>query len=319
MELKELSQKWALLDTGKAGIQSIRLDSETFPDLFIGINKEGYRNLILKLPSGFVADFQSSTKQNLSLELYAETKWVVLSLLDDQYSDLFDDLIYSIYYKVREMESPKAYISEFLMTYYKWSEFFQDNRGDTLSNETIRGLLGELIYLHEQIKTCKSGELNDVLNTWKGPYDTGHDFIGEFKNTEVKTRTINSSGILISSEYQLESEPNKELDLLIVTIESDPEGITLKELVMMVRESIGLKLGDFGIIITALLQKGLTTLNLDVYDHLRYHLIEMSFYEVGGASFPKLIRSGLNDGISSVKYKINIQAIESYLTNKLAF
>lgn len=319
MELKQLSQKWALLDVGKAGIQSIRLDSETIPDLFIGINLEGYRNLILKLPSGFVADFQSSTKQNLSLELYAETKWVVLSLLDDQYSDLFDDLIYSIYYKIRQMLEPKAYISEFLLTYYKWSEFFQDNKGDTLSDETIRGLLGELIYLHEQIKECKATELNDMLNSWQGPYDTGHDFIGEFKNTEVKTRTISSSGILISSEYQLEIEPNKDLDLLIVTIESDTEGITLKELIMMIRETIGLKLGDFGIVITALLQKGITMLNLDTYNHLRYTPIEMSFYKVEESSFPKLIRSELNEGISSVKYKINIQAIASYLTNKIEF
>jgi len=317
MELNELSQKWALLaSSGNKNINSIRLDSNALPNLFIGINQNLNRCLILQLPLDYKADFQTSVKQNLSLELFEDTRWVVMSLLDEQYIDLFDDLIYSIYNKIKDMNLPSDYMSEFLKTYYKWSEFFQENNGNTLSDESVRGLFGELVFLHNILEESDSILLNDVLNSWKGPYDTGHDFVGEFKNIEVKTKTDLSSGIRISSEYQLQCEIGKELELVIVIVKTDSSGFSLRDLINLIRELVIVRLGDYTILLKAISQKGLTLKNISNYEHLRYIPQELIGYSCDSNDFPKLITHNIPDAIDSLSYRIKVHLIEHYITYK---
>jgi len=152
MEIQDLNNKWLLLEGEITGnFKSLRLDSKSIPDLFIGRSVEGNRCLILKLPQGYKADFQSSIRQNLSLELFEKSRWIVLSLLEEQYYDLFNDLILSIYNKVVHIDKASIYVSELLKTYYKWSEFFLDSSSYGLSDEEIKGLFGELTILTHPI------------------------------------------------------------------------------------------------------------------------------------------------------------------------
>ncbi len=148
MEIQDISRKWLLVNppSGNA-YASVRIDSTSLPGIFLGLNSESKRCLILKLPKGYHPDFQSSVKQNLSLSLYAESGWVVLTLLDDNFYDLFDDLIFSIYIKIHSMSSARIYVTELLKTYYKWSEFFDDKKVEKHSLDIIKGLYGELFII----------------------------------------------------------------------------------------------------------------------------------------------------------------------------
>jgi hypothetical protein len=314
ISIEELNNKWeALAGPETEKIRSLRINSICVPDLFIGFTPSGSRCLVLRLPERFDADFQSSVKQNLSLELYLETKWVVLTLIDDLFNDLFDDLILSIYNNIRSIEDASSYVSEFLKTYYKWSEFFQDNNNNALSDQTIKGLFGELVVLKEMIEIHPAATLNDVLDSWKGPFDTGHDFVSEHKNTEVKTKEQPAVHITISSEYQLQVEAGKTLELQVVNIVADPAGgFSLREAVLLIRDKITSKLGDYTIVLNALSQKGLTPRNLAVYDHLRYLPVSITGYNVA-EDFPRLIRSNLSDAINTVNYKINLTLTDQYL------
>jgi len=316
MNIQELSNKWLLIPSTNGGeIMSLRIDGESIPDLFIGINPMLNRCLIIKLPSTYIPDFQSSIKQNLSLELFSNTKFLVLTLLDRQYQDLFDDLVISIYNKIHLMTDVISYTSEFIKTYYKWSEFFHDNRTKQLSDEAIRGLFGELIFLNETLKLSGAAIVNDTLNSWKGPYDSGHDFIGENKNTEVKTRLSSSNYIKISSEFQLQPEVDKTLDLAVVTINPDPfTGITLKDIALATKDLVMAKLGDYSIFLDALSQKGLTSVNIGNYDHLKFIALDITTYSCMHDNFPRLIRSTLPDAVTSVSYKLNLFALTDYLT-----
>ncbi|WP_026899237.1 PD-(D/E)XK motif protein [Daejeonella oryzae] len=315
MKIEELELKWQLISTGQwTGIKSLRIDSESIPDLFIGLSAELKRGLILKLPGNYLPDFQSSVKQNLSLELFPDTRWVVLTLLDEQYIDLFDDLIFSIYNKISNISEASVYVSELLKTYHKWSEFFQENQGNGLTDDAVKGIFGELVVLNDILKSTGSGEINDVLNSWKGPYDTGQDFIGEHKNIEVKTKLNSAAHVRISSEFQLQPEPGKELDLLIVNINPDPlDGNSLKDLVLIIRDYVVSKLGDYTILLKSLSQKGLTIRNLENYDHLKFIALNMVTYSCTDDDFPRLIRTNLPDAINTVSYKLNLTAIQPYL------
>lgn len=314
MSIAELAQKWQFL-TGPTAekIRSLRISAACVPDLYVGITPAGQRCLILRLPVGYDADFQSSVKQNLSLELYTETRWVVLTLLDELFNDLFDDLIFSIYNKIGNTSEADSYVSDLLKTYYKWSEFFQDSNSNALADETIKGIFGELIALHEMIREQPSALLNELLNSWKGPFDTGHDFIGEAKNTEIKTREHPAAHIKISSEYQLQADAGKTLELQVVDIETDPaSGFSLKDAVMLLRDNITSRLGDYTIILHTLSQKGLNPRNLTDYDHLRFMPLRITGYDINDG-FPRIIRSELTDAINTVSYKINLPLISGYI------
>jgi hypothetical protein len=315
MEVHGLIEKWSLLEgDGSTKFKSIRIDSVSIPDLYIGISQERKRCLILRLPIGYIPDFQSSVKQNLSLELYKETRWIVLTLLDDQYFDLFDDLIVSIYYKIYAFSDTPLFVGELLKTYYKWSEFFQDSSGDVLSDDQIKGIYGELVYLEDLVKQITSSGINDILSSWKGPYDTGHDFEGEDLNVEVKTKSLSGVSVKISSEYQLLPEPAKQLELAVVSMERDPlTGLSIKELLFRLREIVIVKLGDYTIILKALAQKGLTISKLDEYSHLKFKPLEIKIYDCDHDDFPKIVRTSLPDAISSVSYRLNLNEVKNFI------
>jgi hypothetical protein len=321
MDLAILASKWILLVKAESGsVNTVRIDSYTLPDLFLGVRKDGMRCLILKLPVNYDADFKSSVKQNLSLELYREDGWVILTLLDDQYTDLFDDLIFSIYNKINTIQEAPVYVSEFLKTYYKWSEFFQENESDDLSEDAVRGLLGEFLILRDMLISAGSSQINEVLSSWNGPYDTGHDFIGEFCNVEVKTKLNTSATIKISSEYQLQAEQGKQLELMIVTIEPDPlSGVTLEETGIEIKEQVILKMGDYSIFLKAIAQKGLTLNILKKYNFLRFAPVSINSYSCNTEGFPRLVREKLPDSISTVTYKLNVQSLKPFLSSEKFF
>ncbi|MFI5452589.1 PD-(D/E)XK motif protein [Pedobacter sp. UC225_61] len=319
MNLEALVNKWSAFElSSSTTYKSLRIDSVCMPDLFIGFDKDENRCLILKLPTNYLPDFQSSIRQNLSLYLYNETKWIVLSLLDDSFKDLFNDLILSIYNKIFELSEPDRYVSELLKTYYKWSEFFQENSGNLLSDQQVKGVFGELIVLKNLLESSLSNDINDILNSWKGLYDTGHDFINENQTLEVKTKDLNASTIKISSEYQLEPEIGKELELLVVNVLMEPLiGISLKDLFISIREYVIVHLADYTLLLKAISQKGLTIKKMEDFDHLKFKPVNIISYNCMAEDFPKIIRSFIPTSINSVSYKVNLNDLQSFIKTEI--
>ena len=320
MNLTDLSSKWALLDSNDTGsVKTIRLNPASKPDLYLGLKENQDRCLVLKLPDRFQADFQSSVKQNLSLELFGETRWVILTLLDQQFNDLFDDLLFSIYHKISDIGEAQLYVSEFLSTFYKWSEFFQENQSDGLSDDEVRGLFGEMLVLQDKLMIGSSALVNDTLRSWTGPYDTGQDFTGEFCNQEVKTRLDTSATVKISGEYQLQSDPSKTLELIIVTFRPDHNGLNLAAAGLRIRDNVVKALGDYTLFLKAIGRKGLTINSMGNYDHLRFAPVAMVTYQASANDFPKLNREMLPAAINGVSYRLTVQALSPWILNEKTF
>lgn len=317
MTITELQTKWTgLKPESKGSFKSLRISSDCIPDLYIGVDHANVRCLILKLPTSHSLDFQSIIKQNLSIELFRETHWIILKLTNVVYSDLFNDLILSLYNKIEKLGSVKEYTTIFIETFYKWSEFFEDNSTNRLSEETIFGIFGELQFLKDVIEQKNTAFINDLLLSWRGPYDTGHDFIFLDQNVEVKTKEQSNVDIRISSEYQLEAEPNKPLTLAVINVLKNNNGISLHDIVMSIRQLIIERLGDFTIVLKGLAQKGLTLVNLSEYDNYRFTSVNIVSYDCTHEHFPKIINSQLSDFISSVKYNIRVNALDTFITGR---
>src|ERR1700739_4924555 len=141
MTTTQLKSKWSELSENNItrGYRSLRISSECISDIFIGINKEAHRCLILALPGKHQFDFKGIVKENLTIEYFNETNFIVLQLTDNTYYDLFDDLIISLYQRIKDIPQVPEYSKEFISTFHKWSEFFEAKKSELLSEDKVKG------------------------------------------------------------------------------------------------------------------------------------------------------------------------------------
>jgi len=222
-----------------------------------------------------------------------------------------------LYHRIKDISAINESTKEFIQTFYKWSNFFEDKKSDLLPEIVIKGLIGELLvlktYIHESNQSC----INEVLNSWRGPYDNVHDFILDKKNIEVKTKDFLKLDIRISSEFQLEKELDKGLDLVVLSVESVLiDGFSIKDIVTEIKDNIFELYGDSSIFLKAISQKGLTMKNLFQYDNYRYKPINQITYDCNSEGFPKLIKSNIPKEINSVNYNLRVSALSEFITSK---
>jgi hypothetical protein len=318
----ELKLKWSGLsdNTVTSGFRSLRVTSDCICELFIGVGKENKRCLILALPEDKHLNFKGIQKENLSIEYFLEKNLIVLELIDNDYHDLFDDLILSLYQGIKSISQVDEYSNHFIQAFYRWSEFFEDKKSDSLSEEAIRGLIGELLILKSLITDPNRPEINFILNSWKGPYDKGNDFELDIKNLEVKTKSPSGVDVKISSEFQLEVSLGKGLELIVVSLLSDfAVGISIRELIFEIKKLIQESSGDNSILWKALNQKNITSRNVSQYDKYRFQPVNSISYNCAAADFPKLNRSNIPDEISALKYNLRTNLLAPFIIEQRDF
>lgn len=315
MDNINLEEKWNNITyNGSAIFEFIRIDSVCIPELNIGFNSKLNRCLILELPKESKVDYQSTLKQNLSIEFYKDTNYIVIQLTDNSFYDLFNDFIISLYQRIKRISNVNEYSKELIHTFYKWSEFFDDRKSDLLSEEAIRGLFGELLILKSLILDKSRTEINSIMNSWKGPYDKATDFELESKNMEVKTKTPSGIEVKISSEFQLELSYGKGLELIVVSLLSDfINGIHIRDLILEIKKIVQESFGDNTIFWKALSQKNITAKNVGQYDGYRFKPVNWVSYNCAAENFPKLSKSNIPEEISGLKYTLKTNLLTSYI------
>jgi len=318
MNIQEIEDKWRILQPERnTAYRSLRISSDCLPDLYIGIDIKNIRCLILKLPDNHSIQFSPVFKENLSVELFSETSWVILKLANIYYQDLFNDLIFALYNKIKDIHYYKEAANVFLDTFHRWSQFFEEGTSDLLSQQVVIGIFGELQYLLRKIESENPIPINELLQSWQGPYDIGHDFIFGDHNIEVKTKDVDGLDIQVSSEFQLQPEYQKGLFLAVVNITESVTGFSLSDLIFAIRKAINIRLGDPSILLQAIRQKGLNFSNLTRYDHLKYAMVNIVTYDCIHPEFPKIVKNDISQFITNVKYRIRIARLEKFIIDIL--
>jgi hypothetical protein len=318
----ELKQKWTglLENPVTSGFRSLRISADCICELYLGVNKEGKRCLILALPYDKFLDFKGIQKENLSIEYFREKNLIVLQLTDSDFNDLFDDLILSLYDGIKSLSQVDEYSNHFIQAFYRWSEFFEDRKSDLLSEEAIKGIMGELLILKLLITAQDRPEINFLLKAWTGLYDKGNDFELENKNLEVKTKSPSGFDVRISSEFQLQASPGKGLELFVVSLLSDfTVGIHIRDLIIEIKKLVQESSGDNTILWKALSQKNITAKNVSQYDRYRFKPVNCISYNCGDEDFPKLNRSNIPEEISGLKYTLRTNLLTSFIIAKRDF
>ena len=235
---------------------------------------------------------------------------MVITLEKHVDQDLFSAMCQTLIVALREVADSATALSVTLAQIKRWKAFMAGRRG-VLSPEEIRGLFGELSFLSQLLEQVS--EL-DALNFWEGPDSTQQDFVLGNMAIEVKTLSGRErNAVRISSEDQLDSL-NDKLFLKIYRlseVSGSEEAISLNEFVRKISES----LTDHQareLFYDKLASAGYAELH--EYNNPRFVVSDEYLYCVN-EDFPKLIRSGLPDGVTNVRYSINLEKIESYLVN----
>jgi hypothetical protein len=318
----ELKQKWSGLSENPVttGFRSLRISADCLCELYLAVSMEGRRCLILSLPFNKRLDFKGIQKENLSIEYFTEKNLIVLQLNDSDFNDLFDDLILSLYQGIKGISQVDEYSNYFIQAFYRWSEFFEDKKSDMLSEEAIKGIMGELLVLKLLITSPNKPEINFLLKAWTGLYDKGNDFELESKNLEVKTKSPSGIDVRISSEFQLELSPGKGLELYVVSLLSDfTVGIDISDLIFEIKKLVQESSGDNTILWKALNQKNITAKNVRQYDRYRFKPVNWVSYNCADDNFPKLCKSNVPAEVSGLTYVLKTNLLKSFIIDEKNF
>jgi len=316
MKKKELNEKWGRVSFEKTsrGYKALRISSECNSELFIAVDAEDNRCLLLFLPADFDVKLIGTDKEKLQLTYLKELDVILIKLNDVEFIDLFNDLIISLYSRIHNLSDPNSYSKELISSFYKWAEFFDDKYNKKMSPEEIQGFFGELFVLNEALIKTTNQNINEVLESWKGPYDNTNDFVFDKKNIEVKTKQESKSFVKISSEYQLDIEFDKGLELMVVSVINDlANGESIFDLLSKIVQIIRNNHGDLAILYYALNQKGLTVDSVIEYNNYRFIVKKTTTYNCLLDGFPKLSVTNIPEEITKLKYQLRTTALSDYL------
>ena len=219
------------------------------------------------------------------------------------YIDLFylfcDDLIDSS----RHISQEDGY--KFLMNRFaKWRDFgASTNR--YLSENQVRGLIGELLFMNEQLFD-KYGVGTSILG-WTGTEPLKKDY--SFNDAWYEVKTVSNDKVTISSIEQLDSNSIGYLILYYLEkMSSEANDISINKLVDDILSKVN-NPSDKSIFILKLVQAGYY--KEEYYDQYVYRKIKENYFYVS-SNFPKVNREDLPAAISNVKYDLIINMLDEF-------
>jgi len=237
---------------------------------------------------------------------------LALFLEDDAHKEVFHLLCRDIVdASARAADAPRS-IAAVLRRLDHWQSMLAIGRREELTDQEIRGLIGELTvldHISEQVG------IDTAIRTWVAPDDHPQDFALPLGLIEVKTRLAGSrQTATISSLEQLEATGQP---LLLVAIECAPDdqAPSLNALVCALTERAAAAGGGLkDRLDLALIRRG--------YEHsVRY---ESQCYRVSGVraftvepTFPRLARSTTDMRIRSATYCLDLTALSDFEVDAL--
>ncbi len=236
--------------------------------------------------------------------------WSKLSLLYEPARMAFYSLCGDLLKAVQEVGTENEAIVVLANRYRIWKKMFQGN-GKEMSEEEYKGLFGELIFLLKYM-IPKYG-IENAISSWSGANRTAKDFSINEDWFEVKTTSINSSEVNISSLAQLSSE----VDGHLCVVKTEKMANEYDDGLCMVSEAVTQILNaitDISIkdsFIDKLLAYGYS-LETDKDENGHYRVVSVDRYLVN-KDFPKITKDNVPyEEIVKTSYSISLPAILSF-------
>jgi hypothetical protein len=319
-----LEKAWASVHAKSqngSGYYSIRVFGESICSIFVGQRQ----------PSGLIDfAFEVAPKSIKKITLSQEAKGfevkvqktdnaknskvlrVSISLNRHSFLDLFKVLAADIVEHCLSAATESEAMTKLLSRLGHWRRFSEKAGDEGLSDQEQTGLFGELRFL--RILLDQSVDPVQSLKAWHGPLRDNQDFCFGPLAVEVKASTSNNANqVSISNVRQLDARGLDHLYLYHVSLDrrngsGDTLPSAIEDLQSRFRKS-GSESED--LFEQLLMLQGYHHSQSNLYDLAGYTLRHQQFYEVT-PGFPRILECDIVDGVSEVRYKIDLSCASSF-------
>lgn len=313
---------WMSLEKPSIGeFTTRRIFENSLHDIFIAKNEEGQFMIFFVCKNDYTVLISEAKLILKSIQLdlrrneILSKNYLILMLLDSDFLPLFDTFINFILAE-NYMELDEGRLIESIVVGLKeWRNFLSIGSSGLLSEEKIRGIIGELFYLDFLLEKYPKNR-KKILKSWYGPEKLQYDFVFDNVNVEVKTiAKIDKNVITISSIYQLDNS-NIPLYLMVFgvfLVDSDTkESYSLNSLCRKIINKLDIE--EKTLFNSKVLECGYIANQR--YDDYFYLIKEIGCYEVCG-DFPRITSSMIPYGVVDVKYTLDLNIIKNYKVDQL--
>lgn len=315
----KVSEVWADMASqisATNGLVLRRCQTTVFPNIFIAITSpEGFKCLAASVPDTVRIDVSRFTGlRDVSVETSENgpnkgEQFLIFKLLDSRLDEIFAVLCDDLIETVAHVRDDETLVSELLNRFERWRTLFDKAASSGLSNESQRGLFGELNF----IKKALDNDSNplELFDSWMGPAGSIRDFQKGLSAVEVKT-TIGSNHqrVRISSERQLDRSNLQNLFLFVLSLDQlQAAGESLNALVDSITTRLDqVQLNRFR---SKLFEYGYFDHDRELYEGTGYVVRRESAFEVLD-DFPRIEEKDIPAGVGEVKYSIVLSNCEKF-------
>lgn len=290
-----------LFDECKGANSYIRINSTHPVDIYIGYNSDVSKSMVIvgknsnktvKSTNSIDARLTHRNDGNSSLEF---------SLLEERYSTAFYKLCEDLISNTEQITADKV-IYHSIKRWNMWRALFNNKSSDILGKESIKGLIGELLFLKYHM--FKEYGVSRSIEAWRGPLGNSKDYLIDETWFEIKTISESKQSVGISSLEQLDSEV---VGILIVirlanTSNQVKEYLELNALVASIVNLIE-DIEDLNGFVKRLDEVGYKY-NIE-YNEYCYEYKTTNYYKVD-SEFPVIKRNILSNSIVKVSYELSL-------------
>lgn len=286
-----------------------RIDNRHILDTYIG------RDLMGRLTLLYILDTKPSKVSSSNIievevgERY-DNRWAMSFFLKDiAYEELFVYFCNDMIESSRQLFTSDKGSTFVCNRYTMWQKMLDKTNGGLLSSEVVKGLIGELLFLHEYM--IKMYGVNNAVRAWCGPHGQIHDFEVEDNWYEIKALSRNSTTVKISSIEQLDTIKCGELVLFFFesTSSIDKRGYNLNQLVRSILDLLD-DLDSIDYFKQTLMSIGY--FETSQYDNQCYKEIKVEFYKVNN-DFPCIRRNVIPTAVVNSNYELAIAGIRKFI------
>lgn len=238
---------------------------------------------------------------------------VALVLRQESYEDLFALLSGDIVRAVQGASTPALAVRAFVAAVDRWRRFIEKGRS-LLSEERVRGLIGELVVLARLIRHLG---VRAALPGWTGPLDALRDFQLPDFSVEVKTyQSDTGSSLRISDAQQLDDVESRPVFLTAVQLaQSEMRGLMLSQYVEKLKEVIAADSDMLELFSVRLAEYGYMDIHAENY--AQKFLIEKLMVLHVREGFPCIRSKDVPLGVHDVHFSVDLSAMTQFAVDAI--
>lgn len=276
--------------------------------------KDSFGNLLFLLhtDSKNIINLKIPNLNGIKIDLghFHKKKQLTLALTNQDDTDIFYTLCKDLINCAKNIRDESIAIRFIFLRLEKW-QYFLKNSKKTADKNFLKGLLGELYFLKNNLLTKYDPQ--QALSCWKAPSQSVHDFEINNNTVEVKTRSSVNS-VTISSYEQMHTQLGN-LFLFVLTLaecsREQKNALNIFDIIFEIKKMLNsqnpLLLDTFE---TLLLNYGF--LDLGEYNDIYFQIIKSEIYKIEDG-FPRI--ESIPNGIEKISYRINLNSCQNFLTD----